>query len=69
MMIFKLGQFTNKLNAMDIPVTTEELDEWKRSGSSVQAAFPHLTPDQREFLLTGTTPAEWAEMFPWGDDG
>lgn len=27
----------------------------------VQVCFPHLAPEDREFLITGTTPEEWAE--------
>jgi hypothetical protein len=30
----------------------------------VQDAFPNMTADDREFLMTGITPAEWAAMFP-----
>ena len=28
-------------------------------GALIQDAMPHLDPDQREFLMTGITPAEW----------
>jgi hypothetical protein len=29
----------------------------------VQDAFPHLSADEREFLMSGATPAEWADVF------
>ena len=29
----------------------------------VQDAFPHFTPDQRELLISGSTPDEWNELF------
>jgi hypothetical protein len=32
-------------------------------GAYVQDAYPFLTPDQREFLMTGFTPDEWTELF------
>ena len=28
----------------------------------IQEAFPHLTPDEREYVLTGLTPEEWDAM-------
>lgn len=31
---------------------------------SIQEALPHFTADQREFLMTGITPAEWNKTFP-----
>jgi hypothetical protein len=30
----------------------------------VQDAFPKMSPDDREFLMTGITPGEWLAMFP-----
>jgi hypothetical protein len=29
----------------------------------VQNAMPHLSADEREFIMTGITPTEWDEMF------
>lgn len=38
-------------------------------GSLIQNALPSLTPEQREFLLSGLTPAEWDDLFAeTGDD-
>lgn len=34
-----------------------------QSGVVIQEAFPYLTEDEREFILTGITPEEWSEMF------
>ena len=30
----------------------------------IQDEFPELSAEQREFLMTGITPAEWLAMFP-----
>jgi hypothetical protein len=38
------------------------LTKWQR-GAMIQNAFADLNADQREFLMTGITPAEWADMF------
>lgn len=32
-------------------------------GSLIQHAFPFLTDDQREFLMTGLTPDEFDQLF------
>ena len=32
-------------------------------GATVQEAFHFLTPDEREFMMTGMTPDEWDAMF------
>ncbi len=39
-----------------------------KGGSMMQDAFYFLTADEREFLISGTTPEEWAKMFPPEDD-
>ena len=49
-------------NEMEIPVTQEQLDAWK-DGMLIQKAMPNLTPDQREFIMTGITPEEWDDAY------
>lgn len=68
------SQFSGVTRTLDLPVTEEGLKrcwsqpEGKAAGGTehIQDVFPHLTPGQREFLLTGITNEEWDEM--WGDD-
>jgi hypothetical protein len=47
---------------MDIPVTVDQLEAWE-DGELIQNAMPGLTPDQREFIMTGVTPEEWENVF------
>ena len=50
----------------EIYIVTVELDDysrWKDNKMCVQDVFPMLDKEMREFLMTGTTPAEWKEMF------
>lgn len=68
MLVRKRSFVTGADNVMDLPVTAERIDAWLRSGELVQRAFPDLTADQREFLLTGITPAEWDEHMGKEDD-
>jgi len=44
-----------------LPVTNEQIDRWE-GGALVQDVFPHLTPSEREFLISGVTPEEWGQM-------
>jgi len=37
---------------------------WMATGRSIQDSFRFLTTDEREFIQSGTTPEEWAKMFP-----
>jgi len=52
MLIERIHPFTGKLNAMELPVTEEQLRSW-RDGELIQNAMPNLTPDEREFIKTG----------------
>ena len=36
---------------------------WVMKGQYIQSAFLFMTPDQREFIMTGITPDERKEMF------
>ena len=67
MKIVRISIITNKLHEMNLPITEEQYARWKR-GALVQDVFPELTPDQREFILSGITPDEWAGAFPRGDN-
>jgi len=61
MLIERKSMFTGKINVMDLDVTHEELERWM-DGELIQKVFPHLTTDEREFLMTGTTPEEWGKV-------
>ena len=54
---------TGSVNTMLINVTEEQLSHYVESGQCIQDALPHLTAEEREFLMTGITPAEWNELF------
>jgi hypothetical protein len=47
---------------MEIDVTEEQLAAW-RGGQLIQEAMPHLSADEREFIMTGVTPTEWKDAF------
>jgi len=37
--------------------------DWQMKGEMIQSAFPYLTPDEREFLMTAITTTEWDAIF------
>jgi hypothetical protein len=67
MLITKKSNITGKVHTLDIPITDVHLAAWN-SGLRIQDAMPDLTTDEREFLMTGITPEEWADMVGGKDD-
>ena len=53
---------TGKDNVLDLPVTAEQIAKWQ-AGMLIQDAMPNLTPDQREFLISGCAPGEYDDLF------
>lgn len=62
MFIQKRSMISGKINEMELPITTDQLEDWQ-SGRLIQHAMPHLNDEQREFLMTGVTPQEWIKQF------
>ena len=65
MQITRKSPFSGKINVLEIDVTQEQLNRWE-NGELIQKVFPHLTPDEREFIMTGITADEWNETFGVG---
>ena len=62
MLITRKSLISGNINSMSLPITEEQYTAWEQ-GTLVQVAMPHLSPDEREFVMTGITPEEWAETF------
>ena len=59
MKVTRKSLITGNESTLDLPITFDQWQRyWAREGL-VQDIFPHLTPEQREFLMTGITPEEW----------
>ena len=67
MIVTRRSQYSNITRMWDMDVTQEQLDAYFDGKGLVGEIFPHLTADEREFIITGITPDEWDEMF--FDDG
>lgn len=65
MFIQKRSMISGKINEMELPITSEQFEDWQ-SGRLIQHAMPHLNDHQREFLMSGITPEEWVNCF--GED-
>lgn len=63
MLITKKSFFTGKTHTMDLNVTQSQLDEHANGHDKIQNIFPHLTRDEREFLISGVTKEEWENVF------
>lgn len=62
MLIIRTSPFSGNTNSMEIEVTQEQLSSWE-NGTLIQNAMPNLSADEREFIMTGITPAEWDSAF------
>jgi len=68
MKITMVSQASGKEHTMEINITPQQYDEYRFNPNRphIQQMFPRLNPDEREFLMTGTTPQEWDKLF--GDE-
>lgn len=53
-----VSKLTGKEHTREVPITEEQLARWK-AGGFIQDAAPNLSADDREFLISGSTPEEW----------
>ena len=57
MQITKTSMFTGVTRTIEIDVTQEQMNRWQ-NGVLIQHAMPHLSANDREFLMTAVTPEE-----------
>lgn len=65
MQFTRKSALSGKVRTRDIDVTAKQLAAWE-SGMPIQQAMPHLSADDREFILSGITPDEWNRQFGGG---
>ena len=63
MQVTKQSRISGKISSMDLNITSEQLDRVNLGIELIQNIVPHLSSDEREFLITGITPDEWNELF------
>lgn len=62
MKITRTSPISGVTRTLDLDVTEDEILKYM-CGALIQDSFPFLSPDEREFILTGITPEEWDATF------
>lgn len=70
MLIEMKSQASGLMHTFDIPITMEQLNALQDPSDLrlIQDICPGLEPWQREFLMTGITAEEWADIFAENDE-
>lgn len=64
MIIERQSIVSGKMYQMDINITQERLFDFLHGRSGLaQHAFPDLSLDEREFIISGIHPTEWEQLF------
>jgi hypothetical protein len=63
-LIIRYSPCSGKFNKITLPITEEQYSRWRDKRQLIQDVFPNLDKEEREFLMTGYTPEDWAKMFP-----
>lgn len=48
---------------MDIDVNPKDYEMWEKGYLNIQDAMGYLKQEDRDFILSGITPTEWANMW------
>jgi hypothetical protein len=67
MEITRTSRLSGVTRTLTLNVTHDQLHAWA-TGTVAQDAFPQLTPDEREFIISGVTSEEWEAHFGSDDD-
>ena len=62
MKITRTSMASGETRTLDLDVTEAQFARW-REGEHIQDVAPQLSAADREFILTGITAEEWAEVF------
>ena len=66
--VHKVSILSGKESSMILPLRQGQIERWLESCMLIQDAFPQLSDDAREFLMSGITREEWETAFPDGDE-
>ncbi len=68
MLVTRKSIITGATNTIEIPGLTNDMVESWENGMMIQDAMPNITPEMREFVMTGITPEEWSRHLPEDDE-
>lgn len=62
MIVRRHSPITGKVVEKEIDITEKQYVQW-HNGMLIQEAMPNLTADEREFIISGCTQADWDAIF------
>ena len=62
------SQLTGEIHQWELNADPAEIREWMTGPETIQDRLPYLSNHDREFLLTGSTPSEWNDLFGGEED-
>lgn len=63
MLITRTSTITGQEHTLDLDITPDQLVRINNGIELIQNIVPHLSPSDREFIMTGITDEEWDNMF------
>lgn len=63
MLVTRKSRISGQENTLDLDITSEQLFRVNTGAELIQNIVPHLSPSDREFLITGITSEEWDKLF------
>lgn len=64
MKISRTSPITDKVNEMEIDVTDQQMADYVSGKGLIQHIMPNISADEREFIMSGSTPDDWKAIFP-----
>lgn len=62
MLITRRSMFSGITRTKEINILPEQLQAWQ-DGGLIQNVAPHLSAEDREFIVSGVTSSEWDELY------
>lgn len=66
MIIVRKSPVTGKMNYRNISITDKQYLDWE-SGEVIQDVMPDISPEDREFIISGCTPEDFKYLYPEED--
>ena len=63
MKVTRISKISGVKRTRDLPITKKQYARFKARKETIQAIFPKLSPEDREFIKTGITDEEWKDTF------
>tara|TARA_B110000858_G_scaffold49059_1_gene56535 strand:- start:75 stop:275 length:201 start_codon:yes stop_codon:yes gene_type:complete len=63
MKIERKSNLSGEIGTMELDVTEAQMARFYSGNELVQTIFPNLSSEEREFLISGILPSEWATTF------